>query len=68
LELDSAGNIYFTNGQSDVFVLEPGGSLKCKLTYEDGYLNNLIRMSDGRIAVMIYKNGANGEMGKTPLP
>jgi ABC-type glycerol-3-phosphate transport system substrate-binding protein len=67
LELDGAGNIYFTNGQSDIFVLEPGGALKCKLSFEDGYLNNLIRLSDGRIAAMVYRNGANGEMGENTI-
>lgn len=67
LELDGAGNVYFTNGQSDVFVLEPGGALKCKLSYEGGYLNSLIRLSDGRIAAMVYQEGANGEMGENVI-
>jgi ABC-type glycerol-3-phosphate transport system substrate-binding protein len=43
------------------------GALLCKLNYEDGYLNSLIHLADGRIAAMVYQNGAEGENGKNAV-
>ena len=67
LELDAAGNIYFTVGQSDAYVLDGTGELICKLTCEDGYLNNLVQLADGRIAAMLYREGAQGERGQNTI-
>ena len=67
LELDDAGNIYFTAGQSDAYVLDSTGTLKCKLSCEDGYLNNLVHLADGRIGAMLYKDGAQGEGGQNTI-
>ena len=68
LEFDSAGNIYFTAGQSDAYVLDgTTGEQKCKLTCENGYMSELVRLADGRIAAMLYRDGAQGERGQNTI-
>ena len=50
---DKAGNLYFTDGNKSVYVLEPNGSLRFKLD-NDGYLGSLTQLKDGSVCVMAY--------------
>jgi ABC-type glycerol-3-phosphate transport system substrate-binding protein len=60
MEIDSEGRIYIGDGQNTVYVINSDGTLLFKLEAPDTYINNIFRLSDGRVAAMAYASNAEG--------
>ena len=61
LTTDSAGNIYFTDGNEYQYVVSPNGDLLFKLQI-NGWVNGYVNSKDGSVAATLYPNEGDMEL------
>ncbi len=64
--VDNDGTLYITGGgEGNVYVIDGDGTLLFTLTAENGWINSLVKLSDGTVAAMYYEEGENGYLLST---
>ena len=64
--MDNDGTLYITGGgEGNVYVIDGDGTLLFTLTAENGWINSLVKLSDGTVAAMYYEEGENGYLLST---
>ena len=58
MSLDKDSNIYISDGSQAIYVYDSQGVKKFELTL-DGWVNNIVRMGDGTVAVTTYEEQGN---------
>ncbi|MEG1633152.1 MAG: extracellular solute-binding protein [Oscillospiraceae bacterium] len=54
LECDAAGNVYFSDGNTKIYVYDKDGAAAFNIDLKS-YVNGIYRLSDGAVAAMVYE-------------
>lgn len=58
MSMDKDGNIYISDGSQAIYVYDSQGNKKYEMAL-DGWVNNIVRMGDGTVAVTTYESAGN---------